>query len=82
MTELPRLELTEDPNKKNDYIIYRYSSKTDTRKIDTKKKRGTKKTKSSTKRGKSSTKKGKSNTKKGKSNTKKKRTIKGFFNIF
>lgn len=27
MTELPRLELTEDPNKKNDYIIFRYQIK-------------------------------------------------------
>jgi hypothetical protein len=24
---LPRLELTEDPNKNNDFIIFRYSSK-------------------------------------------------------
>ncbi len=43
MNDLPRLELTEDPNKKNDYIIYRYSvkkqinSKTDTSKHGTKK---------------------------------------------
>ena len=27
MKELPRLELTEDPNKKNDYIIFRHSMK-------------------------------------------------------
>jgi len=27
MTNLPRLELTEDPNKNNEYIIYRYPSK-------------------------------------------------------
>ena len=25
MTNLPRLELTEDPNKNNEYIIYRHS---------------------------------------------------------
>jgi hypothetical protein len=25
MTNLPRLELTEDPDKNNDYIIYRHS---------------------------------------------------------
>jgi hypothetical protein len=27
MTNLPRLELTEDPNKNNEFIIFRYSSK-------------------------------------------------------
>jgi hypothetical protein len=27
MTELPRLELTEDPKKNNDYIIFRHNSK-------------------------------------------------------
>ena len=70
MTELPRLELTEDPNKKNDYIIYRYSAKTDTSKANTQKKG---KTKSSTKR-KTSTKK--------RSSTKKRKSRKGFFNIF
>lgn len=26
MTNLPRLELTEDPNKNNEYIIFRYST--------------------------------------------------------
>jgi hypothetical protein len=26
MTDLPRLELTEDPNKNNDYIIFRHST--------------------------------------------------------
>lgn len=56
MKELPRLELSEDPNKKNDYIIFRHSikstkSKTNTKKRVTKKlitknkKRGTKKRK-------------------------------------
>ena len=28
MTNLPRLELTEDPNNKNDFIIFRHGSKT------------------------------------------------------
>ena len=27
MTNLPRLELTEDPNKNNDFIIFRHTSK-------------------------------------------------------
>ena len=27
MTNLPRLELTEDPNKNNDFIIFRHSTK-------------------------------------------------------
>lgn len=27
MTKLPRLELTEDPNKNNDFIIFRYQIK-------------------------------------------------------
>ncbi len=27
MTNLPRLELTEDPNKKNDFIIFRHQMK-------------------------------------------------------
>lgn len=27
MTNLPRLELTEDPNKKNDFIIFRHQIK-------------------------------------------------------
>jgi hypothetical protein len=29
MTELPRLELYEDPNKKNDFIIFRNQTKSD-----------------------------------------------------
>lgn len=37
MTDLPRLELTEDPNKKNDFIIFRYSVKDKIKKTDTKK---------------------------------------------
>jgi hypothetical protein len=37
MKELPRLELTEDPNKKNDYIIFRHSIKGKTKKTSTKK---------------------------------------------
>jgi len=37
MKELPRLELTEDPNKKNDYIIFRHSIKGKIKKTGTKK---------------------------------------------
>ena len=37
MKELPRLELTEDPNKKNDYIIFRNSIKGKIKKTSTKK---------------------------------------------
>ena len=37
MKELPRLELTEDPNKKNDYIIFRNSIKGKIKKTNTKK---------------------------------------------
>ena len=40
MKQLPRLELTEDPNKKNDYIIFRHGYKT---KYVTKKNRSAKK---------------------------------------
>jgi predicted PilT family ATPase len=57
MNDLPRLELYGDPNKNNDYIIYRYSTKTNTMKIDTQKKMGTKKIKNNTKKIKSSIKK-------------------------
>ena len=46
---LPRLELTEDPNKNNDFIIYRHSVKGKRRSITKKrvnrKKHGTKKRK-------------------------------------
>jgi hypothetical protein len=68
MTNLPRLELTEDPNKNNDYIIFRHSSlkgkkniqtKSVTKKCVRKKKHGTRKKK-----------------------TKHRKTRKGFFNIF
>jgi hypothetical protein len=47
MTDLPRLELTEDINKKNDYIIFRhqYKGKKTTKKRIYKKKYGTKKNK-------------------------------------
>jgi hypothetical protein len=37
MKELPRLELTEDPNKKNDYIIFRNSIKGKIKKTSTQK---------------------------------------------
>jgi|LakMenEpi03Aug12_release.lakeMendotaPanAssembly.Ray.scaffolds.fasta_scaffold5998931_1 hypothetical protein len=37
MKELPRLELTEDPNKKNDYIIFRNSINGKSKKTNTKK---------------------------------------------
>ena len=37
MKELPRLELTEDPNKKNDYIIFRNSIKGKSKKTSTQK---------------------------------------------
>ena len=46
INNLPRLELTEDPNKNNEYIIYRYPVK---KTINTKmvsRKDGTKKTRS------------------------------------
>lgn len=68
MKNLPRLELTEDPNKNNDYIIFRHSSlkgkknkqtKSVTKKRVHKKKHGTRKKK-----------------------TKHRKTRKGFFNIF
>lgn len=67
MTNLPRLELTEDPNKNNDFIIFRHSSKgkkikqtkSVTKKRIHKKKHGTRKKK-----------------------TKHRKTRKGFFNIF
>jgi hypothetical protein len=69
INNLPRLELTEDPNKNNEYIIYRYpvkktiNTKMVSRKDGTKKKRSTK--------GKRSTKK-----------TRSRNSRKGFFNIF
>jgi hypothetical protein len=68
MTNLPRLELTEDPNKNNDFIIFRHS-------INSTKIKDTKITNAKTvtkKRRKHSTKKRKS----------RKSTRKGFFNIF
>jgi hypothetical protein len=53
MTNLPRLELTEDPNKNNDFIIFRHPTKGNkikqnksvTKKRVHKKKHGTKKRK-------------------------------------
>jgi hypothetical protein len=73
MTNLPRLELTEDPNKNNDFIIFPHS-------INGKKSKNTKITtsKTVTKKRFHSTKK-MSNTKKG---TRKKGTRNGLFNIF
>ena len=69
MNELPRLELTEDPNKNNDYIIYRYPVK---KTINTKmvsRKDGTKKISTT-----------KNNRRKRK--TRSRNSRKGFFNIF
>jgi len=37
MKELPRLDLIEDPNKKNDYIIFRHSINGKSKKTNTKK---------------------------------------------
>ena len=67
MTNLPRLELTEDPNKKNDFIIFRKQLK------------GKKASKGSASLKKSSSKKTRKN-RKGKTRKHKKR--KSFFNIF
>jgi len=67
MTNLPRLELTEDPNKKNDFIIFRKQLK------------GKKVPKGSASFKKSSSKKTRKH-RKGKTRKHKKR--KSFFNIF
>jgi hypothetical protein len=67
MTNLPRLELTEDPNKKNDFIIFRKQIK------------GKKVSKGSESSKKSSSKKTRKY-RKGKTRKHKKR--KSFFNIF
>ncbi len=68
---LPRLELTEDPNKNNDYIIYRYPAK---KTINTKmvsRKDGTKKISST-----------KNNGRKNNGRKRKTRSRKSLFNIF
>jgi len=67
MTNLPRLELTEDPNKKNDFIIFRKQIK------------GKKAPKGSTSLKKLSSKKTRKH-RKGK--TRKHKKKKSFFNIF
>lgn len=74
MKELPRLELTEDPNKKNDYIIFRNSIKGKIKQTYTKKRvdKKVRSKRSKTKR---------SKTKKYR-NGKTKRSKKGFLNIF
>jgi hypothetical protein len=72
MTDLPRLELTEEPNKKNDYIIFRYSIKDKIKKNDTKKHFYKKYGKRNNK----------NNGKTKRSNTKRSKTKKGFFNLF
>lgn len=75
MNDLPRLELTEDPNKNNDYIIYRYPTKktVNTKMVPSKhaitSKHGIKKISST-----------KSNGRKRKTRSRKSR--KGFFNVF
>jgi len=68
MTSLPRLELTEDSNKNNDFIIFRHSSL---------KGKKNKQTKSVTKKRVHKKKYGTINKK-----TKHRKTRKGFFNIF
>jgi len=70
MKDLPRLELTADPNKNNEYIIFRHDVNDKKRKMVTQKRK-----KYSTK--KYSTKKNKSTRKK-----KSRKSRKGFFNLF
>jgi hypothetical protein len=73
--DLPRLELTEDPNKNNEYIIYRYPSKgvkpkqsnSTTQKHIHKKKHSTKKNRTA---------------KRNRTTKRNMRQRKGFFNIF
>jgi len=82
--DLPRLELTPDPNKNNDFIIFRHPSKgvksnSITQNLVDNKKHSTKK-KESTKR-KRSTKKN-SSTKRKRSTKKNRSTRKSFFNLF
>ena len=70
MTNLPRLELTEEPNNKNDFIIFRHGSNTKhVTKKNINKKKGT----------------GKKKNKRVRRTMKKRKTRKsrkGFFNIF
>jgi hypothetical protein len=75
MNNLPRLELTEDPDNKNEYIIYRYSRKMGNNKTVTQKQRnyGTK-IKHNTKK--------KYSTKKKYGTKRKSRKPKSLFNIF
>lgn len=72
MKELPRLELTEDPNKKNDYIIFRHSIKGKIKKTSTKKRVDKKVI----------TKRAKTKRTKTKMSKKGKTSKKGFLNIF
>lgn len=76
MTNLPRLELTEDPNKNNEYIIYRYPSKgIHIDKTTTEKGEKSKKWKNTT--GRRTSTKGRRNSTKGRRTRRK-----SFFNIF
>ncbi len=73
MKELPRLELTEDPSKPNDFIIFRHSIKGSIKKTNTNNTKKRVRTRRGSKRVKNST---------IKRSKKSKRSKKGFLNIF